>query len=502
MTGYIMAFDQGTTSCRTLLYDQAGRVVATAQAEFKQYYPEAGWVEHDAMEILEKQVETARQALRQAGIEAKQVAAVGVTNQRETTVVWDKHSGQPINRAIVWQCRRTAAECAAMKEAGLEELFRRKTGLLLDPYFSGTKIKWLLDHTPGSRVRALAGDLLAGTIDSWLIWNLTGGAVHATDPSNACRTLIYNIYSRVWDSELANILDVPINMLPEVRPTASSFGAIKADWFGAEIDICAAVGDQQAALFGHGCFTQGMLKNTYGTGGFLLMNTGDRPVTSRSGLLTTIAWEVDGLTSYALEGSVMVSGSAIQWLRDELGLIDRADETEDIARAAGSNQGVYFVPAFTGMGTPHWQPAARGTIVGLTRGSGRDALVRATVEALAYQTADVVSAMEHDFSQPIRLIKADGGAASNRFLLQFQADILNKTIVRAATDEQTAFGAAGLSGHAAGFWDFNALVGRSEQSGESFEPKMAEHERQSLLRGWRRAVACALTWANDNSLDI
>ena len=439
---YILALDQGTTSSRAILFDRSGQPLSIAQKEFRQYYPQPGWVEHDAAEIWQTQLETARAVLEKQGISAAEVAAIGITNQRETAVLWDKRSGRPVCPAIVWQCRRTAPYCDSLKEQGLENMFREKTGLPIDAYFSATKIRWVLQNVPEAAKLAESGNLLFGTVDTWLIWNLTGGQVHATDYSNASRTMLFNIHTLEWDAEVLELLGIPESILPEVRPSSGLFGHSLPALFGAAIPIAGAAGDQQAALFGQACFSPGAAKNTYGTGCFLLMNTGGEPVSSQNGLITTIAWGLDGRVTYALEGSVFVAGAAIQWLRDGLGLISSAAETEGLCRSVADNCGVYLVPAFVGLGAPYWDPYARDVLTGLTRGANRAHIVRAAVESMAYQTCDVLRAMEQDAGIPLAELRADGGAAANAFLLQFQADITGVPVLRPSTLETTALGAA------------------------------------------------------------
>ncbi len=488
MSKYIMSFDQGTTSSRAMLVNHRGEIVSIAQREFKQIYPRPGWVEHDAMEIWAVQVGVAQQAMRHIGVEFHDIEAIGITNQRETTVVWDKTTGKPVYNAIVWQCRRTADYCDELKKQGLEEKFREKTGLPIDAYFSATKIKWILDNVEGARSKAERGDLLFGTIDSWLIWNLTKGRVHATDYSNAARTMLYNIKELKWDEELLEILQIPAGMLPRVMDSSFIYGSTDPLIFGGEIPIGSAVGDQQAALFGQACFHAGDAKNTYGTGGFLLMNTGGRPVSSKNGLLTTIGWKIGKNITYALEGSVFIAGAAVQWLRDELKLIRTAQETEELAMEVEDSGGVYFVPAFVGLGAPYWNPYARGTITGLSRGTGRNHLVRATLEAIAYQTVDVLNAMEEDAGIKLANVKADGGASENNFLMQFQADITGAAVERPVNKESTALGAAYMAGLATGYWKSLDDVKNNRQVERFFEPDMEIQKRKELLEGWHDAV--------------
>ncbi|MBM6926340.1 glycerol kinase GlpK [Pseudoflavonifractor phocaeensis] len=495
MAKYLMALDQGTTSSRCILFDRQGRVCSQAQKELTQYFPHPGWVEHDPMEIWASQVGMAQEAMLKIGATAADIAAIGITNQRETTVVWDKATGQPVYNAIVWQCRRTAPFCDQLAAEGWGEKIRTKCGLVLDAYFSGTKIRWILDHVPGAREKAEAGELLFGTVDSWLIWNLTRGMVHVTDCSNASRTMLYNIFERRWDPELLDRLGIPSAMLPRVVPSSQVYGYTHPSLFGGPIPISGAAGDQQSALFGQACFSPGMAKNTYGTGCFLLMNTGDRPVVSRNGLVTTMAWEVDGQVEYALEGSIFVAGAAIQWLRDELRLIDTAAQSEELARQVTDTNGAYVVPAFTGLGAPYWDPYARGTIVGLTRGVGRAHIVRATLESLAYQTRDVLRAMEEDSGIRLSSLQVDGGACANDFLMQFQADVIQVPVQRPVCIETTALGAACLAGLAVGCWRDKAEVAENWAVARTFRPEMDLETSQALVAGWEKAVSRALRWA-------
>ena len=495
MAQYIMALDQGTTSSRCILFDKAGRICSMAQKEFTQFFPQAGWVEHDAMEIWASQIGVAQEALLKIGATARDVAAIGITNQRETTVVWDKTTGQPVYNAIVWQCRRTAEFCDQLAAEGWTEKIRRKCGVVLDAYFSATKIRWILDHVPGARAKAERGELLFGNIDTWLIWNLTRGRVHVTDYSNASRTMLYNIFELKWDEELLARLDIPAAMLPQVMPSSCVYGETDPTIFGAPIPIAGAAGDQQAALFGQTCFQPGMAKNTYGTGCFLLMNTGETPVMSRSGLITTLAWGIGGRVEYALEGSIFVAGAAIQWLRDELKLIDSAPDSEYMASKVPDTNGCYVVPAFTGLGAPHWDPYARGAIVGLTRGVNKYHLIRATLESLAYQTNDVLKAMQEDAGLELSALKVDGGACANNFLMQFQADIIQAPVLRPVCIETTALGAAYLAGLAVGYWASQDEVVDNWAVSRTFEPAMPEADRARLVRGWDKAVGRALHWA-------
>ena len=496
MASYMMALDAGTTSNRCILFDQQGRMRSVAQREFPQYYPSPGWVEHNANEIWETQLAVAREAMAQAVIGPGEIAAIGITNQRETTIVWDRRTGEPIAPAIVWQCRRTAAYCDALKVAGLTDTVRAKTGLLLDAYFSGTKLRWILENIPGARARAERGDLLFGTVDTWLIWKLTGGRVHVTDYSNASRTMLFNIHSLQWDDDLLRELNIPRCMLPEVRPSSELYGTTDAALFGAPIPIAGAAGDQQSALFGQTCFSSGEAKNTYGTGCFLLMNTGETPILSQHGLVTTIAWGIDGRVQYALEGSVFIAGAAIQWLRDEMQLIRTAAESEDCARRVPDTAGCFVVPAFVGLGAPHWDQYARGCIVGLTRGVNRDHIVRATLESLAYQTGDVLHAMQEDSGIRLAALRADGGASANDFLMQFQADVIGAPVLRPACTETTALGAAYLAGLAVGFWSDTDALRRHIETPRVFEPMMGDAERSERIMGWEKAVRCAFGWAH------
>ena len=488
MSKYIMSLDLGTTSCRSILFDKKGQICSVAQKEFTQYFPEPGWVEHDAEEIWATQKGLMFEALEKLGVEMSDVAGIGITNQRETTVVWDKQTGRPICKAIVWQCRRTAEYCDELKAQGLADMFREKTGLVLDAYFSGTKLKWILDNVPNARERAEAGELLFGTIDTWIIWKLTHGKVHVTDYSNASRTMLFNINTLEWDEEILKILDIPRQMLPEVKPSSYLYGHTEARIFGEEVPIAGAAGDQQCALFGQTCFAPGEAKNTYGTGGFMLMNTGEKPVASKNGLVTTIAWGVDGKVEYALEGSIFVAGAAIQWLRDQLGLIRDSAESEVLAKAVPDTNGCYMVPAFVGLGAPHWDQYARGAIVGLTRGTNRNHIVRATLESLAYQVTDVLKAMEEDSGIKLGTLAVDGGACANDFLMQFQADIINTVVARPKTIETTAMGAAYLAGLAVGYWQSKEEIKANHIIAKEFTPDMEEAYREKLLDGWKKAV--------------
>ncbi len=497
MAKYIMALDAGTTSNRAMLFTRDGRIASVAQNEFRQIYPQPGWVEHDPMEIWATQLGVAREAMARVDARAEDIAAIGITNQRETTVVWDKSTGEPVYNAIVWQCRRTAQMCDALRARGLADTIRAKTGLMLDAYFSGTKLKWILDHVPGVRERANRGELLFGTVDTWLIWKLTGGRAHVTDYSNASRTMLFNIHSLCWDDEILKELDIPREMLPKVMPSSCVYALTDASLFGAQIPIAGAAGDQQAALFGQRCFASGEAKNTYGTGCFMLMNTGGAPVASRSGLITTIAWGYGGKIEYALEGSVFVAGAAIQWLRDELRLIAKADESEKLALEVEDTNGCYVVPAFVGLGAPYWDAYARGTIVGITRGVSRAHIVRATLESLAYETSDVLRAMQEDSGITLAALKADGGASANGFLMQFQSDIINAPVVRPACVETTATGAAYLAGLAVGFWINRDELGAAAGAPAVFHPSMDEKTRADKLSNWKRAVRCARVWGEE-----
>ncbi len=488
MSKYIMSLDLGTTSCRSILFDKNGQICSVAQKEFTQYFPEPGWVEHDAEEIWATQKGLMFEALEKLSVEMSDVAGIGITNQRETTVVWDKHTGRPVCKAIVWQCRRTAEYCDELKAQGLADMFRDKTGLVLDAYFSGTKLKWILDNVPNARERAEAGELLFGTIDTWIIWKLTHGKVHVTDYSNASRTMLFNIHTLEWDEEILKILDIPRQMLPEVKASSCLYGHTEARIFGEEVPIAGAAGDQQCALFGQTCFAPGEAKNTYGTGGFMLMNTGEKPVASKNGLVTTIAWGVDGKVEYALEGSIFVAGAAIQWLRDQLGLIRDSAESEVLAKAVPDTNGCYMVPAFVGLGAPHWDQYARGAIVGLTRGTNRNHIVRATLESLAYQVTDVLKAMEEDSGIKLGTLAVDGGACANDFLMQFQADIINTVVARPKTIETTAMGAAYLAGLAVGYWQSKEEIKANHVIAKEFAPNMEEAHRAKLLDGWKKAV--------------
>lgn len=494
---YVMALDQGTTSSRAILFNKSGEIVGTAQKEFTQIYPKPGWVEHDAMEIWGAQSGVAREVIERAAIKPQEIAAIGITNQRETTVVWDKNTGKPIYNAIVWQDRRTAEFCDELKERNLEGYIREATGLVIDSYFSGTKVKWILDHVEGARDKANNGELLFGTIDTWLIWNLTRGKQHVTDYSNASRTLLYNIKQLAWDEKLLQELQVPASMLPEVKPSSTIFGVTDPMTFGgAEIPIAGVAGDQQAALFGQTCFEPGQAKNTYGTGCFMLMNTGERRVESKSGLLTTIAWGIDGKVEYALEGSIFIAGAAIQWLRDGLRFIDSAPDSEYYARKVKNTDGVYVVPAFAGLGAPYWDMYARGAIFGLTRGTTKDHIIRATLDSLAFQTQDVLSAMEQDSGIKLQALRVDGGAVANNLLMQFQSDLLGVCVERPKLTETTALGAAYLAGLAVEFWSKDEILNHS-QLDAVFAPAMEDAERTKLYKGWQKAVKRTMEWEKE-----
>lgn len=492
MEQYILSLDQGTTSSRAILFNQKGEIVHIAQREFKQYFPKPGWVEHNANEIWGSVLAVIATVLSETSIKPEQVAAIGITNQRETTVVWDKHTGLPVYNAIVWQSRQTADICGWLKQQGYDDLFRQKTGLLIDPYFSGTKVKWILDNVDGAREKAEKGDLLFGTIDTWLIWKLSGGRAHVTDYSNASRTLMFNIHTLQWDEEILTILGIPKSMLPEVRPSSEVYAkTIPHHFFGVEVPIAGAAGDQQAALFGQACFEEGMAKNTYGTGCFMLMNTGEKAVQSKHGLLTTIAWGIDGKVEYALEGSIFVAGSAIQWLRDGLRMIKQAADSETYAEKVDSTDGVYVVPAFVGLGTPYWDSDVRGAVFGLTRGTTKEHFIRATLESLAYQTKDVLTAMEADAGIALKTLRVDGGAVKNNFLMQFQSDMLGVPVERPVINETTALGAAYLAGLAVGYWKDRKEIASQWQLERQFEPKMEKEKQEKLYDGWKKAVKAA-----------
>ncbi len=496
MTQFILSLDQGTTSSRAIIFNKKGDIVAVEQQEFTQYYPNPGWVEHDAKEIWETQISVAKNVLKKNNIKPEQIVGIGITNQRETTVIWDKNTGEPIHYALVWQDKRTAGICDDLKKKGFEAYIQDSTGLVVDAYFSGTKIAWLLDNVPGARQKAKKGELLFGTIDSWLIWKMTGGQVHVTDYSNASRTMLYNITDLRWDGKILEVLNIPLSLLPEVKDSSHIYGKTVAEIFGEEIPIAGIAGDQQAALFGQACYTPGMVKNTYGTGCFMLMNTGEIPVKSDSGLLTTIAWGIDGKVEYALEGSVFIAGAAIQWLRDGLKIIDESPDSEYYAMKVEDTLGVYMVPAFVGLGAPYWDMYARGAIFGLTRGTTKAHLIRATLKSLAYQTKDLLHAMEKDSGVPLKTLRVDGGACENDLLMQFQADILNIEVERPAITETTALGAAYLAGLAVGFWTKDDIQ-QNWQLDKSFKPDMDSTKRDKLYKGWLKAVKRTLNWIED-----
>ncbi len=512
MAQYIMALDEGTTSTRTIIYDKKGNIVSVAQKEFAQIFPKQGWVEHDALEIWESQLFTAKEALAKANLTYKDIAGIGITNQRETTVVWDKLTGKPVYNAIVWQCRRTAEYCDSLDEAGYGEMIRQKTGLKVDAYFSGSKLRWILENVKGAREKAENGELLFGTIETWLIWKLTGGKVHVTDYSNASRTMMFNINTLKWDDEILKILNIPKKMLPEPMPSSCVYGSTDEELFGGPIKISGAAGDQQAALFGQTCFNEGEAKNTYGTGAFLLMNIGEKPVLSKHGLVTTIAWGLDGKVNYALEGSVFVCGAAIQWLRDELNIIEKSSESEKMALSVEDNGGVYVVPAFVGLGAPYWDPYARGAIFGITRGANKNHLVRATLESMAYQVKDLIDAMNADLKESradidetisqkykvdslgLQNLKVDGGACANNFLMQFQSDILDRPVKRPVVIETTSLGAAYLAGLAVGYWSSKEDVIKNWAVERIFTPKMEATKRDELIGYWNKAVSKVGGW--------
>ena len=495
MAKYIMALDSGTTSNRCILFNFAGEICAVAQKEFTQIFPRPGWVEHDADEIFSTQLEVARQAMANAGAAAVDIAAIGITNQRETTICWNKTTGRPICNAIVWQCRRTAEYCDRLIRDGFQETVRSKTGLVIDPYFSGTKIRWILENVPGARELANRGELLFGTVETWLIWKLTGGKVHVTDYSNASRTMLFNIHTLQWDTEILEKLEIPVSMLPTPVPSSQRYGYTLAHFLGAPVCIAGAAGDQQAALFGQACFTPGDSKCTYGTGAFLLMNTGEKPIFSRNGLVTTIAWGLDGRVNYALEGSIFVAGAAIQWLRDELRLIDSAVDSEYMAQKVTDTNGCYVVPAFTGLGAPYWDAYARGAVLGLTRGVNKYHLIRATLDSICYQIHDVLGAMEADSGIRLSSLKADGGAAANNYLMQTQADINGAPVFRPRCVETTASGAAYLAGLAVGYWDSTEAIRQNWSADRRFLPEITREQRELRLNGWAKAVSCARGWA-------
>ena len=497
MSQYILALDQGTTSSRSIIFDKKGNIISSAQKEFKQIFPQPGWVEHDADEIWSTQFGTMAEAVAKANITMKQIAAIGITNQRETTVVWDRKTGKPIYHAIVWQDRRTAAFCDELKAAGHKEMIQQKTGLVIDAYFSGTKLKWILDNVPGARTKAENGELAFGTIDSWLVWKLTGGAVHVTDVSNASRTMLLNIHTCAWDDDLLKLFNIPVSVLPEVNASSKIYGTTSHNISEVNIPIAGIAGDQQAALFGQMCTEPGMVKNTYGTGCFMLMNTGTKAIASKNNLLTTIAWQLDGKTEYALEGSVFIAGAVVQWLRDGLKIIRNSSEVEKLAATVKDSEGVYIVPAFAGLGTPHWNQHARGSVFGLTRGSSNAHLAKAALDSIAYQVYDVLKAMEADAGISIAELRVDGGATVNNALMQFQSDILNTKVIRPKITETTALGAAYLAGLAVGYWENVDDIKKQWQVDKEFSSLMSDEKRNELVSGWQRAVKAAIAWASD-----
>ena len=498
MAKYVMALDAGTTSNRCILFNENGEICSMAQKEFRQMFPNPGWVEHDANEIWATMLGVAVEAMSTIGAKAVDIASIGITNQRETAIVWDKETGEPIYNAIVWQCRRTSAIADELKKQGLEESYRKKTGLIIDAYFSATKIKWILDNVKGAREKADAGKLSFGTVETWLIYKLTKGKVHVTDYSNASRTMLFNINTLQWDTDILSDLNIPLSMLPEPVPSSRIYGMTNPAYFGGEIPIGGAAGDQQAALFGQACFEEGKAKNTYGTGCFLLLNTGEKPIFSKNGLVTTIAWGIDGKVNYALEGSIFVAGASIQWLRDQMRLIDSASDSEYMATKVNGTHGCYVVPAFTGLGAPHWDQYARGTIVGITRGTNKNHIIRATLESVAYQVCDVIFAMEADADTTLHSLRVDGGASANNFLMQFQADMINVPVIRPACVESTALGAAFLAGLATGFWKDKEELLSKIGIDRKFEPSITEEEREKKLKGWNKAVKYAYGWAKED----
>ncbi|MFU8862069.1 MAG: glycerol kinase GlpK [Cyclonatronaceae bacterium] len=497
---YILALDQGTTSSRAIVFDQAGSILSLAQKEFRQIYPKPGWVEHDGNEIWSSQAGVAAEAIAQAGVNGKDIAGIGITNQRETTLIWDRATGKPVFNAIVWQDRRTSEYCDELKEQGLAEMIRSKTGLIIDAYFSGTKVRWILENVDGVRERAEKGELAFGTMDSWLIWNLTKGDVHVTDVTNASRTMLFNIHSGSWDDEILELMNIPKSLLPEVKSSSEVYGHTKTTIFASKVPIAGIAGDQQAALFGQRCIEPGMVKNTYGTGCFMVMNTGEKPIISKNNLLTTIAWKVDGKTVYALEGSIFIAGAVVQWLRDELGIIRTAPEIEKLARSVEDNGGVYLVPAFAGLGAPHWDQYARGTMVGITRGTSSGHIARAALEGIAYQTMDVLNAMEADSGIEIKELRVDGGATANNLLMQFQSDILQVPVVRPKILETTALGAAYLAGLAVGYWKDQKDISEQWQVDKRFEPKMKPKKVAEYTKGWNRALKAARIWSGSRQV--
>ena len=498
MAKYVMALDSGTTSNRCILFNEKGEMCGVAQKEFRQIFPKPGWVEHDANEIWSTQLGVAVEAMQKAGATADDIAAIGITNQRETTIVWDKKTGEPVYNAIVWQCRRTSEYCDELKAKGLVDTFRKKTGLVIDAYFSGTKLKWILDNVEGVRERAERGELLFGTVETWLIWKLTKGRVHVTDYSNASRTMLFNINTLEWDKEILEELNIPECMLPEAKPSSYVYGMADSSFFGGEIPIAGAAGDQQCALFGQTCFNPGEAKNTYGTGCFMLMNTGEKPVFSDNGLVTTIAWGIDGKVNYALEGSIFVAGAAIQWLRDEMRLIDSASDSEYMANKVKDTNGCYVVPAFTGLGAPRWDQYARGTIVGITRGVNKYHIIRATLDSLCYQVNDVLQAMKADSGIELASLKVDGGASANNYLMQAQSDIIDAPVERPVCVETTAMGAAYLAGLAVGYWESKEDVIRNWAVDRTFQPAIEKEKRDEMVKGWNKAVKCSYGWAKED----
>ncbi len=496
MSTYILALDQGTTSSRAIIFDRSGSIVSVAQKEFKQIFPKPGWVEHDPNEIWSTQLGVAAEAISKAGLNIENIAAIGITNQRETTVVWERATGKPVYNAIVWQDRRTASFCDELKAKGIDKLIQQKTGLIIDAYFSGTKVKWILDNVEGAREKANKGELCFGTIDSWLLWNLTKGKIHATDVSNASRTLLFNIHTLQWDGELEKIFDIPGNMLPQIRSSSEVYGETQNILTAHRIPIAGIAGDQQSALFGQMCTQPGMVKNTYGTGCFMLMNTGEKAVPSQNNLLTTVAWKVNGITQYALEGSVFIAGAVVQWLRDGLGIIKSSAEVEDLARSVTDSEGVYVVPAFAGLGAPYWDQHARGSVFGMTRGTNSAHIARAALESIAYQTADVLKAMESDSGIAIKELRVDGGATVNNLMMQFQSNILNTRVIRPKVIETTALGAAYLAGLAVGYWKDMDEIKAQWEADRTFEPEMAEVTRNQLYKGWLRAVKATQAWSS------
>ncbi len=494
---YIMSLDQGTTSSRAILFDKAGSIKTVAQKEFRQIYPKAGWVEHDPEDIWSSQFSVMAEVMAKADIRTEDVAAIGITNQRETTIVWDRHTGRPVYNAIVWQDRRTAEYCDELKAAGMAPMIQQKTGLVTDAYFSGTKLKWILDNVDGVRKKAENGDVCFGTVDSWLVWKLTGGKIHITDHSNAARTLLFNIHTCEWDEELLKLFTIPAAMLPEVKASSKTYGVTDAVVKHANIPICGIAGDQQAALFGQMCTQPGMVKNTYGTGCFMLMNTGEKAVTSKNNLLTTIAWKLDNKVEYALEGSIFIAGAVVQWLRDELQVLQQSSDIEKLANEVKDNDGVYFVPAFAGLGAPHWNQHARGSLFGMTRGTSKSHIARAALESIAYQTMDVLKAMEADSGISIKELRVDGGATINNLMMQFQSDILRVPVIRPKVYETTALGAAYLAGLAIGYWDSVHEIQKQWQEDASFQPSMPQEHVDTLVKGWKRAIKASISWADD-----